>query len=53
MKKVKKNAYFLIKYDYSYEFSCIYKKKVVILHAFSNVGQIVPGREGLLLTINS
>ena len=34
------------------EFSCVYQNFVVILHAFSNVGQRVPAREGFLLTVN-
>ena len=34
-------------------FSCVYQIFVVTLHAFSNVGCIVPGREAVVLTINS
>jgi len=32
---------------------CTYEKKAVTLHGFSMVGHIVPGREAVLLTINS
>ncbi len=35
------------------QFSCVYQKIVVTLHAFSMVGYIVPAREVVLLTINS
>ena len=51
IKKVQKNAFFFATCNYSYEFSCVYQKFVVLLSAFSMVGQYVHAREAVLLTL--